>query len=106
VPAPPGPGNSRGGPLTTDRRPAENPGEKFTSHGTPNQRQDQARHDEAHQHVRGTFVVVVETPGDKYRRRCFLTLASAEAAVARAEAKGYSATVVLARLEPVAGWSA
>ncbi len=99
------PGDSRGGPLTTDRPTAENPGKKFTAHGTPDQRQDQARHDAAHQQVRGTFVVVVETPGDKYRRRCFLTLASAQAAIARAEAKGYSATVVLARLEPVAGWS-
>lgn len=69
-------------------------------------RQDQSRQDGAHRQVRGTLVVVVETPGDKYRRRCYLTLASAEAAVARAEAKGYCATVVLARLEPVAGWSA
>lgn len=29
------PGHSRGGPLTTDRPSAENPGEKFTSESTP-----------------------------------------------------------------------
>ncbi len=33
------PGHSRGGPLTTDRPTAENPGEKFTAHGTPIPRQ-------------------------------------------------------------------
>jgi hypothetical protein len=32
-------GNSRGGPLTTDRPTAENPGKKFTAHGTPTRRQ-------------------------------------------------------------------
>lgn len=36
------PGDSRGGPLTTDRHPAENPGEKFTANGTPNRRQKPA----------------------------------------------------------------
>lgn len=35
----PPPGDSRGGPLTTDRPTAENPGEKFTSEGTPRRRQ-------------------------------------------------------------------
>jgi hypothetical protein len=37
------PGNSRGGPLTTDRPTAENPGEKFGSHPTPHLRQDPSR---------------------------------------------------------------
>lgn len=95
--------NSRGGPLTTDRPTAENPGEKFTANGTPT---SGSRHDDAHQHVRGTLVVVVETPGDKYRRRCYLSLSAAEAAYRRAEAAGHTAEIVLARLEPVAGWSA
>lgn len=36
------PADSRGGPLTTDRPTAENPGEKFTPHGTPNPRQSAA----------------------------------------------------------------
>ena len=55
--------------------------------------------------VRGTLVVVVETAAGKYRRRAFLTLASAQRAVERAETAGHPASMVLARLEPVAGWS-
>jgi hypothetical protein len=47
------PGHSRGGPLTTDRPTAENPGEKFEGHGTPTAG---GSHDGAHKHVRGTFV--------------------------------------------------
>jgi hypothetical protein len=37
------PGHSRGGPLTTDRPTAENPGERLTSYGTPADRQNAAR---------------------------------------------------------------
>ena len=40
---PPGPGDSRGGPLTTDRPTAENPGEKFRVNGTPIVRQTHER---------------------------------------------------------------
>jgi hypothetical protein len=42
------PGHSRGGPLTTDRPTAENPGEKFTGHGTPVPRQRTAGAPELH----------------------------------------------------------
>jgi hypothetical protein len=38
------PGDSSSGPLTTDRHPAENPGEKFTPDGTPHQRQPTTCH--------------------------------------------------------------
>ena len=38
------PGKSRTGPLTTDRPTAENPGEKFSDHGTPTLRQPANRH--------------------------------------------------------------
>jgi hypothetical protein len=37
------PGHSRGGPLTTDRPTAENPGERLTSYGTRRLRQDAPR---------------------------------------------------------------
>lgn len=90
--------DSRGGPLTTDRPTAENPGEKFEANGTPEQRQT---HEHTRQ-VRGCLVVVVEMPGEKYRRRTFLTLKAAERACRRAEEAGHPASVVVARLEPVA----
>ncbi len=49
----------------------------------------------------GTFVVVVEHPGAKYRRRAFLTVASAERSAANARAKGHAVTVFLAELKPL-----
>lgn len=52
--------------------------------------------------VRGGFAVVTETPDHKYRRRLYLSLSAAEKAAKRAEAAGYSAEVILCRLEPVA----
>ena len=54
------------------------------------------------QQVRGCFVLVVETPGDRYRRRTFLTLAAAERAVDRARLAGHASSVLLCRLVPVA----
>jgi len=51
--------------------------------------------------VDGTFVVVVEHPGAKYRRRAFLTVASAERSAANARAKGHNVTVYLAELRPL-----
>ncbi len=51
--------------------------------------------------VDGTFVVVVEHPGAKYRRRCFLTVASAERSAGNARAKGHNVTVYLAELRPL-----
>lgn len=57
--------------------------------------------DEIARHVDGTFVVVVKVSAGKYRRRCFLTAASAQRAAARATARGESATVYLAELRPL-----
>lgn len=51
--------------------------------------------------VDGTFVVVVEHPGAKYRRRAYLTVASAERSAANARAKGHTVTVYLAELKPL-----
>lgn len=96
--------NSGGDPLDKGRPTAENTATKQVhANGDTSPRHPSG---DALTAVRGSLVVVVETPGGKYRRRCFLSLSSAQAAVERAQAKGYAATVVLARLEPVEGWSA
>jgi hypothetical protein len=47
------------------------------------------------------YVILVTTPGEKYRRRVFLSLHSATAAVQRAHKNGQPAQLVLCRLEPV-----
>jgi len=57
--------------------------------------------DDIARHVDGAFVVVVETTGGKYRRRCFLTAASAQRAAERALDRGESATVYMAQLKPL-----
>jgi hypothetical protein len=57
--------------------------------------------DDIARHIDGSFVVVVETRGSKFRRRCFLTAKAAEAAAGRATARGESATVYLAALQPL-----
>jgi hypothetical protein len=49
----------------------------------------------------GAFVVVVKTTGGRYRRRCFLSVAAAERAAARAVEAGHNATIVLAELRPL-----
>jgi len=49
----------------------------------------------------GTFVVVVEHPGARYRRRAYLTVASAERSAANARAKGHNVVVYLAELKPL-----
>ena len=54
------------------------------------------------QQVRGCLVLVVETPGGRYRRRTFLTLAAAERACRNARDAGHPASVVVAQLVPVA----
>jgi hypothetical protein len=56
--------------------------------------------DEIAQHVDDTFVVVVKVTGGKYRRRCFLSSASAEKAARNALEAGHDATVFLAELKP------
>jgi hypothetical protein len=48
------------------------------------------------------FVVIALTPAGRYRRRAFLSLHSATAAVQRARAKGQPARLVLCQLVPVA----
>jgi hypothetical protein len=45
--------------------------------------------DEIAHHVDGTFVVVVRVTGGKYRRRCFLSAASAERAARNALEAGH-----------------
>ena len=53
--------------------------------------------------VAQVLVLVVQTGADQYRRRVFLSLAAAQRAAARAEAKGHDAHVILCRLVPVTG---
>lgn len=57
--------------------------------------------DQIARHVDATFVVVVKVSAGKYRRRCFLTAASAQRAAGRATVRGESATVYLAELRPL-----
>ena len=57
--------------------------------------------DDIARHVDGTFVVVVHVTGGKYRRRCFLTAASAERAACRALERGENATIYMAQLKPL-----
>jgi hypothetical protein len=52
-------------------------------------------------HVDGCFVVCVKTSGGRYRRRCFLSAASAEKAARNAQAAGHNAVVFLAELKPL-----
>jgi hypothetical protein len=56
--------------------------------------------DEITHHVDGTFVLVVKVTG-KYRRRCFLSAASAERAARNALEAGHNAEVFLAELKPL-----
>ena len=51
--------------------------------------------------IDGTFVLVVQVTGGKYRRRCFLSVKAAENAVRRATELGETATVYLAELRPL-----
>jgi len=53
------------------------------------------------QHVDGTFVLVVKVTGAKYRRRCFLSAASAEKAARNALEAGHDAQMYLAELKPL-----
>jgi hypothetical protein len=57
--------------------------------------------DEIAAHVDGVFVLVVKVTGGKYRRRCFLSAASAEKAARNAIESGHNATVYLAELKPL-----
>jgi hypothetical protein len=57
--------------------------------------------DEIAAHIDGSFVLVVKVTGGKYRRRCFLTAASAQRAARNAQAAGHNATIYLAELKPL-----
>jgi hypothetical protein len=57
--------------------------------------------DEIAHHVDGTFVLVVKVTGGKYRRRCFLSAASAEKAARNALEAGHDAVIFLAELKPL-----
>jgi hypothetical protein len=57
--------------------------------------------DDLAKHVDGTFVLVVKVTGGKYRRRCFLSVASAERAARRALDAGSIAYVYLCELKPL-----
>lgn len=51
--------------------------------------------------IDGAFVVVVKVTGGKYRRRTFLTVASAQRAADNARALGHTATIYLSELRPL-----
>lgn len=51
--------------------------------------------------IDGAFVVVVKVAGGKYRRRTFLTVASAQRAADNARALGHTATIYLSELRPL-----
>jgi hypothetical protein len=94
------PGNVRG------RSPGQGAASNTTSHATgfavdsnPAKLTAVDPLDEIAHHVAGTFVVVVKVAGGKYRRRCFLSAASAEQAAHRALEAGHNATVYLAELK-------
>jgi hypothetical protein len=57
--------------------------------------------DEIAHHVDGAFVLVVKVSGGKYRRRCFLSAASAEKAARNAIENGHNAVIFLAELKPL-----
>ncbi len=52
-------------------------------------------------HINGCFALVVHTKGGRYRRRCFLSAASAEKAARNAVEAGHDARVYLCQLTPV-----
>lgn len=57
--------------------------------------------DDIAHHIDGSFVVVVEVTGSRFRRRCFLTAKAAQTAARRATDRGDNATVYLASLTPL-----
>lgn len=53
------------------------------------------------QYVQGVYVVVVQVGEDRLRRRVYLNLPSAQRAAERAQDRGHTAVVALARLDVV-----
>jgi hypothetical protein len=82
-------------------RPGEGGSETTTNDGVKAILSPVAPLDEIAHHVDGTFVLVVKVTGGKYRRRCFLSSASAEKAARNALEAGHNATVYLAELKPL-----
>jgi hypothetical protein len=96
------PGNGRGRSLeqgAASNKPS--PATGFADHSKPAQLNPVDALDDIAQHVDGTFVLVVKVTGGKYRRRCFMSAASAERAARNAVEAGHSATVFLAQLKPL-----
>lgn len=52
-------------------------------------------------YVQGVYVVVVETAGERMRRRVYLNLPSAQRAAGRAADRGHDVRLFLARLDVV-----
>jgi hypothetical protein len=96
------PGNGRGrllGEQAASNQPS--PATGFADHSKAAQLNPVDALDDIAQHVDGAFVLVVKLAGGKYRRRCFLTAASAERAARNAIDAGHNATVFLAELKPL-----
>jgi hypothetical protein len=96
------PGNGRGRPL--EQGAASNttsPATGFAVNSKPVKLTPVDALDEIAHHVDGTFVLVVKVSGGKYRRRCFLSAASAERAARNASEAGHNAEVFLAELKPL-----
>lgn len=53
------------------------------------------------QYVHGVYVVIVQVGEDRLRRRVYLNLPSAQRAAERAQDRGHTAVVALARLDVV-----
>jgi len=57
--------------------------------------------DDIAKHIDGSFVLVVKASDGRYRRRCFLSAASAERAARNAIEASHDAEVFLAELKPL-----
>jgi hypothetical protein len=96
------PGNGRGRPLQQGAASnTTSPATGFAVNSKPAGLVHVDPLDEIAHHVDGTFILVVKVTGGKYRRRCFLSAASAEKAARNALEAGHNATVYLAELKPL-----
>jgi hypothetical protein len=96
------PGNGRGRPL--EQGAASNktsPATGFAVDSKPVKLTPADALDDIAQHIDGAFVLVVKGNGGRYRRRCFLSAASAEKAARNALDAGHNAEVYLAQLKPL-----
>jgi hypothetical protein len=96
------PGNGRGRPLQQGAASnTTSPATGFAVNSKPAGLVHVDPLDEIAHHVDGTFILVVKVTGGKYRRRWFLSAASAEKAARNALEAGHNATVYLAELKPL-----